>query len=124
MKMRGSTPVVLLVEDEPLLRFTLSEALREQHLIVLEAATADEALQLLELHEVDILCTDIRMPGRMNGADLARWVRRQRAGTRIVTMSGEATSIAIKIDADERFTKPLDYGELTRALVRLTSDRR
>ncbi len=66
-------PTVLLVEDEVLIRLMVAEELRSQGLQVLEASNADEALAILESSlPVDLLFTDVRMPGRMDGVALAK----------------------------------------------------
>jgi DNA-binding NtrC family response regulator len=66
-------PVVLLVEDEPLVRMTAADELAEAGFQVLEAANADMALAVLEARsdEVHVLFTDIYMPGSMKGLGLA-----------------------------------------------------
>lgn len=68
--------VVLLVEDEPLVRMTAVDELEEAGFHVLEAANADVALQVLEAvaSEVGVLFTDVDMPGSMNGMALAEHV--------------------------------------------------
>jgi CheY-like chemotaxis protein len=57
-------PVVLLVEDEPLLRFFASDVLEEEGFEVIETGTADEALTWLDVRDdVRVIVTDIQMPG-------------------------------------------------------------
>jgi CheY-like chemotaxis protein len=69
---------ILVVEDEPLIRFAVAEALRELGVSVVEAATADEAWQYLMAGGlVDLVFTDHRTPGSTTGAQLAAWIRRQ-----------------------------------------------
>jgi CheY-like chemotaxis protein len=71
-------PRILVVEDEPLIRFAMAEALRELGVSVVEAASADEAWQyLMAGGPVDLVFTDHRMPGSMTGAKLATRIRRQ-----------------------------------------------
>jgi CheY-like chemotaxis protein len=73
---RDGALVVLLVEDEPLVRMTAVDELEEAGFHVLEAANADIALQVLEAvaDEVRVLFTDVDMPGSMNGMALAEHV--------------------------------------------------
>jgi len=67
-------PTVLVVEDEVLVRLMIADELREQGLHVLEASNADDALTILQSSlPVDLLFTDVRMPGRMDGVALARF---------------------------------------------------
>lgn len=67
---------ILLVEDEALIRAMLAEVLRETGFTVIEAASADLALECLnDMARLDLLFTDVQMPGSMNGIDLARRLR-------------------------------------------------
>lgn len=68
-------PGILLVEDEPLIRMALAEDLREAGCTVIEAAHADEAWAILTAGApVDVIYSDIDMPGSMDGLELARRV--------------------------------------------------
>jgi two-component system, response regulator PdtaR len=67
--------LVLVVEDEQLVRMILAESLRADGFKVLEAENADEALVLLEGNrDIFAVITDVRMPGSMNGIGLARQI--------------------------------------------------
>ncbi len=66
-------PVVLVVEDENLIRLTLLDYLSERY-DVIGAANADEARRLLAEQCIDVVFTDVRMPGSMDGLDLASWI--------------------------------------------------
>lgn len=69
---------ILVVEDEPLIRFAIAEAIRDLDASVVEAASADEAWQFLTTGGiVDLVFTDHRMPGSMSGAQLAIRIRRE-----------------------------------------------
>ena len=69
---------ILVVGDEPLIRFAMAEALRELGVSVAEAKSADEAWQYLTTGgSVDLIFTDHRMPGSMTGAQLAARIRQQ-----------------------------------------------
>ena len=75
-ELRGQAARILVVEDEPLIRFAMAEALRELGILVVEAASADEAWQYLTAGgSVDLVFTDHRMPGSMMGAHLAARIR-------------------------------------------------
>ena len=72
----GKPPVVLVVEDEPLLRMLAVEVVEEAGFIAIEARDADEAVVLLESRsDITLLFTDINMPGSMDGLKLAHAVR-------------------------------------------------
>jgi CheY-like chemotaxis protein len=81
-------PVVLVVEDEPLVRIAAAEGLRDQGFEVLEARDADEAVVILDGIQVDAVFSDITMPGKRDGIGLAKWLRQHRPSTRIVLTSG------------------------------------
>jgi two-component system, response regulator PdtaR len=73
-----SPPVVLIVEDDPLLRMVAVELVEEAGFVALEAGSGDEAVSLLETRpDISLLFTDIDMPGSMDGLKLAhqcdRW---------------------------------------------------
>jgi CheY-like chemotaxis protein len=84
--------VVLVVEDEVLVRMMLADVLDEAGFRVIEAAHADEALSVLTaLPEVQAVVTDVEMPGgSMNGFALAREVRTQRPDIGVLIASGRA----------------------------------
>lgn len=77
---------VLLVEDEVLVRMSISRQLRDCGYAVIEAANADEALVVLQHGEikVDIVLTDIEMPGSMDGFALSTWVRKNHPGIEVI----------------------------------------
>jgi CheY-like chemotaxis protein len=73
---RAASRLVLVVEDEPLLRMDAVDMIREAGFDVLEASNADEAILLLETRPyIEVMFTDIDMPGSMNGIKLAHAVR-------------------------------------------------
>jgi CheY-like chemotaxis protein len=82
----ATTETVLVVEDDVLVRLVIAAYLRDCGYRVIEAASADEAVRLLESGEphVDVLLTDVEMPGEMDGFGLAQWARRARPGVEVV----------------------------------------
>ena len=71
-KPAAASRTILVVEDETLIRLLAADSLEESGYRVLEAADATEALRILEEHdEVDVLFTDVNMPGPLDGLDLA-----------------------------------------------------
>lgn len=83
---------VLLVDDEALLRMTAVDLLDDAGFHVIEAASADEALRLLEGDPgaIDVLVTDVHMPGSMDGIGLAMEVDRRWPRIVLVVTSGLA----------------------------------
>ena len=81
-------PVILLVEDDILVRLSTAELLRDEGYVVLEAVNAREALALLETgHPVDLVMTDVRMPGEMDGLKLSFAVKELRANLPVMLFS-------------------------------------
>jgi PAS domain S-box-containing protein len=105
----------LLVDDEELVRMSTAAMLADMGFAVVEAASAEEALRILEGGlSADLIITDHLMPG-MNGTDLARLVRSDRPDVRVLIVSGYAE--AEGIDADlPRLTKPFREADLAAKL--------
>jgi DNA-binding response OmpR family regulator len=73
-------PTILVVEDEVLLRAALAEYLRECGFRVCEAGAVADAIAILEAKKsaIDLVLSDVEMPGKPDGFELARWVRKNR----------------------------------------------
>lgn len=81
---------VLVVEDEALLLFSISDELKDAGFEVLEAVNAQQALALLEQNpDVKAIFTDINMPGSMDGLALSRYVRDRWPPIKIIVTSGK-----------------------------------
>jgi len=79
---------ILVVEDDVLIRIDIADYLRGCGWDVIEAGSAAEAISLLDSGTlVDLVFSDIQMPGDMNGFGLAAWVREHRPGVRIILTS-------------------------------------
>jgi CheY-like chemotaxis protein len=81
--------VVLLVEDEVLIRAAAAETLRMRGFQVVEARDAHEALRVLERIHIDIVFSDVTMPGCMDGIGLAKWVREYKPALKVILTSGK-----------------------------------
>ncbi|MGA8898555.1 sensor histidine kinase [Bradyrhizobium sp.] len=103
-------PKVLVVEDEMLLRMRAVDIVEDAGFIPIEAANADEALAILESRsDVDLLFTDIQMPGSMDGLKLAYAVHERWPSIKIILVSGKLTPTDGEKPADSRFFgKPLE----------------
>jgi len=82
-------PVVLVVDDKRMIRELCREALERDHLRVLSAANGDEALALADRWIVDVLVTDIVMPG-LDGFGLLRALRHRYPGMSAIVMTGDS----------------------------------
>jgi CheY-like chemotaxis protein len=117
----GEPAPVLVVEDEELVRLFAAETLREAGFEVLEAASADEALRVLEQRsDLKVMVTDVRMPGPVNGYFLAKRVRERWPYVEIILVSGYAAPARQDINIEWDFlVKPYDGDELVRRVQAL-----
>ncbi len=97
---------VLVVEDEVLIRMTLAAVLRDEGFTVIEACDADEALIALAATSIDLLLTDVRMAGSMDGLDLAVRVKSTMPHLKIVVVSGHLAAVETHGVADAFVPKP------------------
>ena len=82
-------PIILIVEDEFLIRMHAAELIKQEGYEVVEAGNADEAIAILECRsDIHVVFTDIRMPGSMDGLKLARAVRNSWPPVKIIATSG------------------------------------
>ena len=89
MEMARLKPVILIVEDEFLLRMHSLDLIEEAGFEVIPAENADEAIAILTARsDVHVVFTDIQMPGSMDGLKLARFVRDRWPPIKIVATSG------------------------------------
>jgi signal transduction histidine kinase/ActR/RegA family two-component response regulator len=98
----GRLGSILLVEDNDEVAMLVTEMLRELGYRVTRAASAQGALgALADEREIDLVFSDIVMPGTMNGMELAREVRRRRPGAPILLTSGYAGAAVRDAEADD-----------------------
>src|SRR5471032_3104393 len=101
---------VLVVEDELILRMRAVDIVEDAGFIPVEAVNADDALAILESRsDIEMLFTDIQMPGSMDGLKLAHAVRERWPLIKIILVSGQLTLTDADKPIDSRFYgKPLD----------------
>jgi two-component system, response regulator PdtaR len=118
-----SRSVILIVEDEMLVRMNAVAMIEEAGFDVLEAANAEEAIQLLETHpDISVVFTDIDMPGSMNGIKLAQAVRGRWPPIKIIATSGHFNVGDGDLPTGGRFlSKPYNSGQIVRAIREMTS---
>lgn len=120
---------VLVVEDEVLIRMVISEYLRECGYRVIEAAHAQEAVALLQEPDVDvdIMFTDVEMPGEMDGFKLAQWVRANRPEVNVI-MAGSpqraANAAGNLCESGPLLSKPYDPQFALDRIKRLLAERK
>lgn len=104
---------ILIVEDEPILRFTLAMELNQAGFRVREAAGADEAETVLAAGApVDLIVTDIELTGPRSGIELAQSVRALYPHMRVIVVSAITPGPDIASVADAFFSKPYDTNRL------------
>jgi CheY-like chemotaxis protein len=105
---RTTKPVVLVVEDEWFLRASIADFLRDNDCTVLEAASGEEAVSLIDGKDqtLDVLFTDIRLGGELNGWDVAERFRAHRPALRVLYTSGYSIQPRRDVADSEFFDKP------------------
>ena len=87
----GTGTVVLVVEDEAMIRMTLVCELEDAGFVVIEAKNADVAMAMLtDRSDIVVVVTDVRMPGSIDGFGLAAWMREHAASVPIIITAGFA----------------------------------
>jgi two-component system, response regulator PdtaR len=113
-------PTVLVVEDEILVRTVIAAYLRDCGFDVIEAGNADEAIRVMGAGiRIDIVFSDVNMPGSMDGFGLAQWLRQERPDLKIILTSGAAQTAKDAGDFREHgpiLAKPYDHAGLARQL--------
>jgi YesN/AraC family two-component response regulator len=113
--------VVLIVEDEALIRMDVADYISRPDITTLEAANADEALQILsERSDVDVIFTDVNMPGSMDGLQLAERVRELQSEIGIIIASGMVRVARSTLPSNIVFyEKPYDLEEVSASIRKL-----
>lgn len=106
---------VLLVDDEVSFVETLSKRLALRRLEVLTAASADEALAVLDREQIDVVVLDVRMPG-IDGIEATRMIRKAHPTIEVILLTGhaslEASMEGMTMGAFDYLLKPVSIDEL------------
>ena len=115
-----SLGTILLVEDEVLIRIDLADYLRAAGFRnVLEAGNGDQALAMLGAHPaINLVISDVRMPGATDGAALAGWLRANRPHVKVILVSGHIASLKPGA-ADLLIEKPIQPQSLITSIVQM-----
>jgi CheY-like chemotaxis protein len=116
-------PVVLVVEDEALVRMLAVDVLEEAGFEVIEAPSADYAVLVLDKRDdIRVVFTDVDMPGRLNGFQLARHIQDHHHRVRVIIGSGKCRPGPDDIAPGTRFLqKPYPLEVLVREVRRLAA---
>ena len=109
-----SSPTVLVVEDEMVLRMRAVDIVEDAGFNSIEAVNADDALSILESRsDISLLFTDIQMPGSLDGLKLAHAVHRRWPSIKIILVSGQVNLSDAEKPTDSRFFgKPLETDQM------------
>lgn len=124
-KSAGSTPHVLLVDDDPEIRALVTDYLQQHAITVSAAADGEQMQRLLQQHPIDLVVLDIMLPGD-DGLTLCRRLQ-QRVPVILLTALAEESDrvLGLEIGADDYLTKPFSNRELLariRAVLRRSRD--
>jgi CheY-like chemotaxis protein len=109
---------ILVVEDNALVRLVAVEFLEDSGFKVVEADSADGAIDLLTNDgPIDAVFSDVQMPGTMDGVELARWISREKPGVKVLLTSGNAP---MQLDVPI-LPKPYDLPSVARRLKGMVS---
>jgi CheY-like chemotaxis protein len=123
MRMSHHTTVVLVVEDNALIRAGVLDSVAAAGFETLEAANADEAIRILEARpDIHLVFTDVGMAGAMDGIKLSHYIRHRWPPVKLIVTSG-------KFPVDEShlpmgamfFPKPYDESAIVEAMIGMLS---
>ncbi|AXA41764.1 response regulator [Rhizobium leguminosarum] len=121
--MKYGKAVVLVVEDSTIIRMSAVDLVLSAGYEALEACDADEAIRILESrNDIDLVFTDVQMPGTMDGIKLSHYIRDRWPPVRLIVASGEAILEESNLPTGSRFfSKPYDNHAITDAMAHLLS---
>jgi PAS domain S-box-containing protein len=118
---RAAGARVLVVDDEPAVRMLAAEVLEDEGHAVLQAGDGAAALRLLDAGPVDLLLTDVGLPGGMNGRQLADAARQRQPGLPVLFITGYDGSAALRggvlEDGTEVMIKPFNLNKLVQKVA-------
>src|ERR1700746_3963877 len=102
---------ILVVEDDVLVRMPIAQYLRDCGYKVIEAVSADEAMAVLLHREtvVDVVFSDIEMPGSLDGFGLASWIRKHRPGLDVILAGTVSRAVDSAKELCEAISVPKPY---------------
>jgi two-component system, response regulator PdtaR len=121
--MNNGIEVVLIVEDSAIIRMGAIDLVLSAGYEALEASDADEAIRILESRsDIDLVFTDVQMPGTMDGIKLSHYIRGRWPPVKLIVASGAAILEESSLPGGSKFfPKPYDDQTITDAMARLLS---
>ena len=115
---------ILVVEDDPLVREFVVEALREEGFHVIHASNGEEALAWCSRQVADVLVTDINLPGRIDGWQIAERCREHDPGLPVIYATGFSPVEARPVPGSLTLQKPYHPDRIVKAVRDLGRERR
>lgn len=115
---------VLLVEDDPLIREFVVEALRDAGYHVIHASTGEQALDWCKRHVADILVTDIRLPGEVDGWQIAERCREHDPDLPAIYATGFSPTTPRPVPGSRTLRKPFHPDEIVRMVKEFGREKR
>jgi DNA-binding response OmpR family regulator len=112
-----------VVEDDPLILEFVVEALRDEGYHVIHASTGEEALVWCKRKVADVLVTDIRLPGKVDGWEIAERCREHDPGLPVIYATGFSPVTARPVPGSLSFQKPYHPDDIVRAIKELNRQR-
>ena len=112
-------PTVLVVDDEPTIRAFLCDYLNQAGLHAITATSGDEATYTLKAdNAIDLVFSDVHMPGSLDGYALARWIMDNRPGLPVLLASGDLGQLKPlqELSGAEIVPKPYDFDMVVRKI--------
>ncbi|MBS9477131.1 response regulator [Ancylobacter radicis] len=115
--------VVLVVDDSAIIRLSAVDLIESAGYLALEAGCADDAIQILESRtDIDLVFTDVQMPGTMDGIKLCHYIRKRWPPLKLIVASGEAIIEESNLpDGSRFFAKPYNDNAIADAIGRMLS---
>lgn len=122
--MQQPKPIILVIEDQPIIRMGAVALLEEAGFDALEAAGADDAIGILEARtDIKLVFTDVEMPGSMDGVKLTHYIRDRWPPVKLLVASGRAIIDESHFPKGTRFfAKPYREDAIIEAIIRLMAE--
>jgi CheY-like chemotaxis protein len=122
--MHNGKAVVLVVEDSTIIRMGAVDLVLSAGYEALEANDADEAIRILESRsDIDLVFTDVQMPGTMDGIKLSHYIRDRRPPVKLIVASGKEILEESSLPEGSRFfSKPYSDHAIADAMARMLSN--
>jgi CheY-like chemotaxis protein len=126
MRAGPESHVVLVVEDEPIVRMDIADEFRARGWHVIEAASGEQAVELIAANQIDVVFTDIQLAGAMSGWEAAEALRLNAPGVPVLYTSGKPNNPMRQVKDSLFVGKPYDPAfviEMCHSLLAETNSR-